>query len=239
MIHALNKSSLQEIEQRFDNDVERFSNLQTGQVSTIDAALSLELLTQAVAQVIPNAKSVLDLGCGAGNYAMKLLQIIPSFDITLVDLSQPMLTKAVERISTVNKGEINAIQTDFISLELPDESFDAVVTGAALHHLRSDDEWETVFAKVYKSLKPGGCFFISDLIIHDNPKINELMWRRYADYLVGVGGEDYQKNVFDYIEKEDTPRSINYQLGLMKKIGFSYTDVLHKNGCFGVFGGIK
>lgn len=139
MIHALNKSSLQEIEQRFDNDVERFSNLQTGQVSIIDAALCLELLTQAVSQVVPNAKSVLDLGCGAGNYAMKLLQLIPSFDITLVDLSQPMLTKAVERISTVNKGEINAIQTDFISLEFPNESFDAVVTGAALHHLRSDD----------------------------------------------------------------------------------------------------
>ena len=39
------KSTLLEIQQRFDNDVERFSNLETGQISTVDATLSLELLT--------------------------------------------------------------------------------------------------------------------------------------------------------------------------------------------------
>ena len=60
------KSTLLEIQQRFDNDVERFSNLETGQISTVDATLSLELLTQIAASVCPNAKSVLDLGCGAG-----------------------------------------------------------------------------------------------------------------------------------------------------------------------------
>jgi tRNA (cmo5U34)-methyltransferase len=37
------KSTVEEIKQRFDNDVKRFSNLDTGQVSTIDAQISLEL----------------------------------------------------------------------------------------------------------------------------------------------------------------------------------------------------
>ena len=49
------KSTLLEIQQRFDNDVERFSNLETGQISTVDATLSLELLTQIAASVCPNA----------------------------------------------------------------------------------------------------------------------------------------------------------------------------------------
>lgn len=233
------KSTLLEIQQRFDNDVERFSNLETGQISTVDAALSLELLTQIAASVCPNAKSVLDLGCGAGNFTLKLLDLIPNLDCTLVDLSLPMLDKAKERIAKVSLGKISTIQTDFLNLQLPAEIFDIVVTGAAMHHLRTDEEWETVFTKIFKSLKKGGCFWISDLILHDNPAINQLMWKRYADYLEGIGGKAYQENVFAYIEKEDTPRSVMYQLDLMKKIGFSTVDVLHKNSCFSVFGAIK
>lgn len=233
------KSTLLEIQQRFDNDVERFSNLETGQISTVDATLSLELLTQIAASVCPNAKSVLDLGCGAGNFTLKLLDLIPDLDCTLVDLSLPMLDKAKERIAKVSQGKISTVQTDFFNLQLPAETFDIVVTGAAMHHLRTDEEWETVFTKIFKSLKKGGCFWISDLILHDNPAINQLMWKRYADYLEGIGGKAYQENVFAYIDKEDTPRSVMYQLDLMKKIGFSTVDVLHKNSCFSVFGGIK
>lgn len=233
------KSTLLEIQQRFDNDVERFSNLETGQISTVDAALSLELLTQIAASVCPNATSVLDLGCGAGNFTLKLLDLIPDLDCTLVDLSMPMLDKAKERIAQVSQSKISTIQTDFLNLQLPAETFDIVVTGAAMHHLRTDEEWETVFTKIYKSLKKGGCFWISDLILHDNPAINKLMWKRYADYLEGIGGKAYQENVFAYIDKEDTPRSVMYQLDLMRKIGFSTVDVLHKNSCFSVFGGIK
>jgi len=107
------KSTLSEIQQRFDNEVERFSNLETGQISTVDAALSLELLTQAASACCPDARQVLDLGCGAGNYSLKLLELIPDFDSTLIDLSQPMLNKAKERIFKSSKGKITTIQTDF------------------------------------------------------------------------------------------------------------------------------
>jgi tRNA (cmo5U34)-methyltransferase len=41
------KSSTNEIKERFDNDVERFSDLETGQTATIDAPLAMELITQA------------------------------------------------------------------------------------------------------------------------------------------------------------------------------------------------
>lgn len=235
----MQKSTLLEIQQRFDNDVERFSNLETGQISTIDAVLSLELLTQTVAAVCPKAQSVLDLGCGAGNFTLKLLQLLPNLDCTLVDLSQPMLDKSFERISEVTKGKIQTVQTDFLDMKLAASSFDIVITGAAMHHLRADEEWEVVFEKIYKSLKKGGCFFISDLIVHEHPAINELMWKRYSNYLTAAGGKEYQENVFAYIEKEDSPRSVTYQLEVMKKVGFSCVDILHKNSSFAVFGGVK
>ena len=235
----MKKSTVNEIKERFDNDVERFANLETGQVATMDAKLSLELITCTARALKPEAKTILDLGCGAGNYTLKMISKIPNLECTLIDLSQPMLDKAKERIFKVSEGKITTIQTDFLNMELPDETFDIVVTGAAMHHLRSDEEWETVFSKIYKSLKKGGCFWISDLIKHDHPAIDQLMWKRYADYLEGVGGKAYQENVFDYIAKEDTPRSVMYQLEVLRKVGFSYVDVLHKNSNFSVFGGIK
>lgn len=90
------QSSVDEIRQRFDNDVERFANLETGQSSTMDAPLAMELVTKAAASVTPHATHVLDVGCGAGNLAIKLLHAIPSLDVTLIDLSRPMLDRATE-----------------------------------------------------------------------------------------------------------------------------------------------
>lgn len=42
------KSTVEEIRQRFDADVERFSNLETGQSATVDAPMAMALaLNQA------------------------------------------------------------------------------------------------------------------------------------------------------------------------------------------------
>src|SRR5690606_5823787 len=92
------KSTVDEIRRRFDNDVERFSNLETAQQATIDAPLVMELVTASAASVTPQATSMLDIGCGAGNYTLKLLERLRRLEVTLVDLSRPMLTRAVERI---------------------------------------------------------------------------------------------------------------------------------------------
>ena len=67
------KSTLQEIKERFDNDVERFSNLETGQTATIDAPLAMELITRAAVASTKPIRRVLDIGCGAGNNTLKLL----------------------------------------------------------------------------------------------------------------------------------------------------------------------
>jgi tRNA (cmo5U34)-methyltransferase len=233
------KSSLDEIRERFDNDVERFSNLETGQQTTIDAPVTLELTTSAALFVNPDAKALLDIGCGAGNYSLKMLEKIPDLDCTLVDLSRPMLDKAKERVSAATSGTVEILQQDILEAEFPVEHFDIILAAAVLHHMREDAGWERVFSKLYQSLKPGGSFWISDLIVHDAVQLNQLFTQRYAEYLEGLGGPEYRQKVFDYIEKEDTPRSINFQLDLMKKVGFRDTEVLHKNGCFAAFGGIK
>ena len=232
------KSTVQEIRQRFDHDVERFSNLETGQSATIDAPLSLELVVQTAAAINPNATNVLDIGCGAGNYTLKLLGLMPHLNATLVDLSAPMLDRAVERVAPATSGVVTARQGDIRQLEF-DEKFDFILAAAVLHHLRDQDEWKTTFAKFYDLLKPGGSIWIVDLIQHSDPKIQNLMWQRYGEYLTQLKDENYRDTVFDYIEHEDSPRPLMFQLDLLRAVGFDQVEVLHKNSCFAAFGGIK
>lgn len=233
------KSSVDEIRRRFDNDVERFSNLETGQSATIDAPLSLELVTEVAARLKPDATAVLDVGCGAGNYSLKLLGRLPGLDVTLIDLSRPMLDRALERVTPATTGKVTAIQGDVREIDLGQGRYDFILAGAVLHHLRGDDEWEHVFAKFYEALKPGGSVWIVDLITHSIPQVQELMWLRYGEYLAGLKDEGYRDHVFAYIEREDTPRSLTYQLDLLRSVGFSDVEVLHKNNCFAAFGAIK
>lgn len=235
----MNKSSVKEIKERFDNDVERFSNLDTGQVATIDAQISLELLTEASKRINPNAINLLDIGCGAGNYTLKMLTKVSNLNCTLIDLSQPMLNKALDRVSAQTNQTVEILQGDIREINLKENEYDIILAGAVLHHLRDDNDWETTFKKLYTVLRPGGCLMISDLVTQETDSINNYVWERYGDYLESVNGKDYRKKVFDYIEKEDSPRSMTYQLELMKKVGFSKTEIIHKNMCFGAFGGIK
>src|SRR5690242_7822953 len=85
-------STPEEIRARFDADVERFSNLETGQTATMDSAFVLDLVSRVAAAATPNARALIDIGCGAGNYTLKYLQQNPDLErVTLVDLSAPML----------------------------------------------------------------------------------------------------------------------------------------------------
>ena len=61
------KATNQEIRERFDKETERFSNLETGQQTTVDAPLTMELCTEAAKYASAHAKELLDIGCGAGN----------------------------------------------------------------------------------------------------------------------------------------------------------------------------
>ena len=233
------KSTVDEIRERFDADVERFSNLDTGQSATVDAPLAMALVAEAAAATTPHARSVLDVGCGAGNYTLKLLEKLPGLDATLVDLSRPMLDRAAERVGRATAGRVTTIQGDVRELNLGDGQFDVVLAAAVLHHLRTDDEWGRVFAAFHRALRPGGSVWVFDLVESSIPAVQKVMWGRYGEYLSGLKGEAYRDHVFAYVEKEDTPRPLVYQLDLLRHVGFAQVEVLHKSVCFAAFGAVK
>jgi tRNA (cmo5U34)-methyltransferase len=233
------KSTVAEIRNRFDHDVERFSNLETGQQATMDAAVVLTRVAKTAAMHLHAGGSVLDLGCGAGNFTLRVLSETGPLHCHLVDLSQPMLDRASHRVRAAGVRSVSTIQADLRDLEFEAESFDAIVAGAVLHHLRDDADWNQVFQKLHRWLRASGRLYVADLVWFDDPQVQNLMWQQYGEYLVALRGEEYRKTVFAYIEKEDSPRSLNYQLELLRQSGFSSFEVLHRNSVFAAYYGRK
>ena len=231
------KSTPDEIRARFDADVDRFSRLDTGQQSTVDAPVVLELLRDLGRAWLVAGANILDLGCGAGNYTLTLLQAVNPLHCTLVDLSAPMLARARERVGASNRagGTARTVQGDMRDVDLATGRFELIVTGAALHHLRGEDDWRRMFARLASWLRPGGMLFVSDFVACDDPAAQGVLWANYGRHLEKVGGADYRDKVFAYVEREDSPRSLPFQFSLLQEAGFAAPDVLHRHSVFATY----
>ena len=236
---TISKSSPDSIRQNFDQQVERFSNLETGQTTAVDSPLCMELVARSAALLNPNATRVMDLGCGGGNYAVKVTSLLPDVDCTLIDLSANMLETAKQRVQENIKGSVTAIQGDYRDIDLGENFYDVITAGTTLHHLRGEEEWELVFGKIYRALKPGGTFWINDIVISETDEINRMMLDGWLSMLQKQISPNEIEMYMNRYESEDTPRTLSYQLDLMKKVGFTKTIVLHKHFNFAAFGAKK
>jgi len=94
----------------------------------------------------PLCRRVLDVGCGAGGFAVQLAQ--RSDRVDAVDRSAAMITEARRRTPT----NVNCVQADVLTDGLPATGYDAIVSISALHHMPLD----TVLPKLAGALRPGG-----------------------------------------------------------------------------------
>jgi len=124
-------------------------------------------------------------------------------------------------------------------IDFGDAAFDIIVASATLHHLRTDEQWRAMFAKFHRALATCGSLWIFDLVASSLPGVQRMMERRYVEYLDALGGPKYRQEVLAYIEKEDTPKPLVFQLELLRAVGFRTIEVLHQNGCFAAFGAAK
>ena len=229
------KSTVEQIRQRFDADVERFSKLETGQQAAMNAPLILDIVARSAAYHVRPHGKLLDLGCGAGNFTLRVLGQIAPLDCVLVDLSRPMLDRAQSRLKSATTGQVQTIQSDLRLLAFEPASFDLILAGQVLHHLREDPEWEEMFARFHQWLRPGGTLFVADFIAYDDPGTQALMLGRYAEHLESIGGAEYRDKVLAYCEVEDSPRSVKYQFDRLRQAGFQEFDVLHQNALFAAY----
>jgi malonyl-CoA O-methyltransferase len=98
--------------------------------------------------------SVLDLGCGTGRHALRLAAA--GAEVTAVDFSEGMLAEARRKPGA---ELVRFLVHDLHDpLPLPAGSFDRVVSGLVLEHLRDLDGF---FREVCRMLRPGGWAVVS------------------------------------------------------------------------------
>lgn len=101
------------------------------------------------------AKSILDVGSGAGQLAGHLLKYgDPDASVTCTDLSRQMLRRARNRLKS---DRPRFVSCDLSQLPFADGSFDCITCGYVLEHLPSA---ETGLAEMSRVLQSGGRMFL-------------------------------------------------------------------------------
>ncbi len=106
---------------------------------------------------------VLDLGCGTGAFAIPASRYCAK--VYAADVSAPMLGLLRQKIAEQKIENIETFAAGFLTFPTLPEPIDAVVSSLALHHL--PDFWKVVALKrIADALKPGGVFYLSDVVFH-------------------------------------------------------------------------
>ncbi|TDV41047.1 methyltransferase domain-containing protein [Actinophytocola oryzae] len=104
-------------------------------------------------------ESVLDAGCGPGTTAISMAERFGA-RVTGITVSRFEVERAIARAGASTVGDLVDFEYgDFMDLEYPDGSFDAVL---ALESLQNAPDLTQVLAELYRVLRPGGRISMSD-----------------------------------------------------------------------------
>jgi len=109
------------------------------------------------------ATSVLELGVGTGETAIRVRSLHPDATWTGIDASEAMLGRAREVLpdADLRRGRLED--------PLPEGPFDLVVSALAVHHLDASGKRE-LFRRVAAAIRPGGWFVLGDVVVPDRPE---------------------------------------------------------------------
>ncbi len=108
-----------------------------------------DLWVDVLARAVPAGSRILDLGCGAGVPATRLM-VDNGFQVVGVDFSAVQLRRARHLVPGAA-----LVQADMAELHLSAGSVDAVVSFYAFIHLPLRDQ-EDLFGRIHDWLRPGG-----------------------------------------------------------------------------------
>ena len=164
-------------------------------------------------------KNVLDLPCGTGDISIPLIDQFEK--LTLVDIAKNMVDMATSKVPEDQSQKILAINADFEELDVPNESFDLVISLGILAHVEEPDHFMEFIAS---TVKTGGYLIIQNT---DSHHFYSHLIRGYLGVKRAVGKDEYSMNRIsgNHVERVlrahglDLVRKFRYNQSLL---GFSH-----------------
>ena len=192
----------------------RLDGYEEHMLKNIDSAEEFYAFTAENLPDTPDAE-VLDLGSGTGLELRWYYRRNPTAHITGIDLSEEML-KALQRRYAERKPKL--ICGSYFDVPLGDAVFDAAVSVESLHHFTKEEKIP-LYAKLCRSLKPGGYFILTDYFSSSDEEE-----RMHRQNLLTLKREQAlpETDFYHY----DTPLTVQHEIEALLAAGFSSVEVL-------------
>ena len=115
-----------------------------------DRRAAAEQVMKLIRSAKPDAKKLLELGCGTGSM-LKHLQ--DAYEVSGLDISSEMLSIARKKVPRAKLSRQNMVDFQI------DDRFDVIFcVFDSINHVRRFSDWKKVFANARRHLTPAGCF---------------------------------------------------------------------------------
>lgn len=108
-------------------------------------------------QNLGNVTSILEAGCGTGNVAIAMAQLLPNVRIVGIDLTEESLKLARESVAKLKLDNLEFRRSNLLEYDNDLGTFDFVHCQGVLHHLSAPEQG---LENLYKYLKTGGYAYI-------------------------------------------------------------------------------
>lgn len=195
-----------------------------------------EMVIRLLEYLPPDARSLVELGCGTGNLSLELLAKFPRGTLTFVDASPEMIALTRSRIDqaiTPGTPPIGFLVQRFEELDLSEGPVDVLVSSISLHHV---EDKAGLYARVRSFLNRGGHFCFADQMRGEPESNHRLNWERWLDFCRERGhcSPEEIESLLQHAAAHDHYTTLTDHIGLLSKAGFSEIDCVWRNGMWGI-----
>ena len=173
-----------------------------------------------VTKYIPSdTQTLLDLGCGTGLELEAIFNSFPEIKVTGIDLTQSMLDKLYEKYGNKN---ITLVCASYLDYDFGNGKYDCVISFETMHHWPHEVK-SKIYKNIRRALKRNGRYIECDYMV--DKQSDEDYWLSESKRVRAE--QNIPDDEFYHL---DIPCTINNQIKLLLKSGFTRVEMVWRKG---------